>query len=161
MIAKWHVAMPLLTLPFGYFPGKKLGWLEDTPKGVVRDWVFSRPRFEDTPRGPASARYPCRADAGSPICRRHTAPTLAISVADDEFGTIPAIERLLAYFSQSQRTHLHVSPQSINQQAIGHFSFFHSRHEPTLWQIPLQWLQSGRLPDDCPGVLIAPRSAPT
>ena len=42
----------------GYFPGKKLGWLEDTPKGVVRDWTFSRQRFEDTWRGRSSARYP-------------------------------------------------------------------------------------------------------
>ncbi|MEI9923805.1 MAG: hypothetical protein WDN50_10135 [Bradyrhizobium sp.] len=33
LIAKWHVAMPLLTLLFGYFPGKTLGWLEDTPGG--------------------------------------------------------------------------------------------------------------------------------
>ncbi len=32
MLVKWHLAMPLLTMAFGYFPGKKLGWLEDTPK---------------------------------------------------------------------------------------------------------------------------------
>jgi hypothetical protein len=30
--------MPLLTRVFGYFPGKRLGWLEDTPAGVVHDW---------------------------------------------------------------------------------------------------------------------------
>src|SRR5208337_1122445 len=42
MVAKWHVAMPLITTLFGYFPGKRLGWMEDTPKGVVRDWAFSR-----------------------------------------------------------------------------------------------------------------------
>lgn len=44
MIAKWHLLMPLLTLPFGFFPGKRLGWLEDTPKGVVYNWAFGRER---------------------------------------------------------------------------------------------------------------------
>ena len=38
------------TAIFGYFPGKRLGWLEDTPKGVVRDWAYSWRRIEDTCR---------------------------------------------------------------------------------------------------------------
>jgi len=38
MTLKWHVAMPLLARLFGYFPGRRLGWLEDTPAGVALDW---------------------------------------------------------------------------------------------------------------------------
>jgi predicted alpha/beta hydrolase len=154
MLAKWHVAMPLLTLPFGYFPGKRLGWLEDTPKGVVRDWVLSRERFEDTWRGGAASRYPDK----QVLVRQFaavTAPTLAVSVTDDEFGTVAAVERLLAYFRQSPRTHLRLSPRSIREPAIGHFAFFHSRFEETLWRIPLAWLTSGRLPADHPGERIS------
>src|SRR5689334_10468048 len=45
MLLKWHLVMPMATVMFGYFPGKRLGWLEDTPKGIVRDWIFSRRRF--------------------------------------------------------------------------------------------------------------------
>jgi predicted alpha/beta hydrolase len=29
MVGKWHVVMPLVTALFGYFPGKRLGWLEE------------------------------------------------------------------------------------------------------------------------------------
>ena len=86
MLLKWNFAMPMLTLAFGYFPGKRLGWLEDTPKGVIRDWVLSRRRFEDTWRGRASRRYPNK----KTLVQRFsavTAPILAISVTDDEFGT--------------------------------------------------------------------------
>jgi len=155
MLAKWHVFMPLITMVFGYFPGKTLGWLEDTPKGVVRDWVFSRKRFEDTWRGRASARYSDK-DALVQQFAAVTAPTLALSISDDEFGTVPAVERLLAYFSGSPRTHLRISPESIDEQAIGHFGFFNSRFERKLWQVPLEWLKSGRLPANCPGVLIKP-----
>jgi predicted alpha/beta hydrolase len=155
MLAKWHVVMPLLTLLFGYFPGKRLGWVEDTPKGIVRDWIFSAERFEDTWRGRASARYPDKQALVQQFAAL-TAPTLAVSVTDDEFGTVPAIERLLAYFRQSERTHLRISPPSIVEPAIGHFGFFHSRFEQKLWRVPLEWLKSGRLPADFPGVLITP-----
>jgi predicted alpha/beta hydrolase len=152
MVAKWHVAVPLITMLFGYFPGKRLGWMEDTRKGVVRDWALSRERFEDTWRGRSSARYPNR----HALVRQFaalTAPTLALSVTDDEFGTIPAVERLLAYFSHSPKTHLRISPQSIGEPAIGHFGFFHTRFAKKLWQIPLERLKFGRVPAGCPGAL--------
>ena len=84
-----------------------------------------------------------------------TAPTLALSVTDDEFGTVPAVERLLAYYSQSRRTHFRISPQSIRETTIGHFGFFNARFEQKLWPIPLQWLQSGRLPREGPAILIS------
>lgn len=159
LVAKWHVAMPLLALLCGYFPGKRLGWLEDTPRGVVRDWVLSRPRFEDTWHGRAAARTLDR----HTLVQRFaaiTAPILAVGLDDDEFGTVPAIERALAYFPQSPRLHLRLSPTAIDAPAIGHFGFFHSRFEKTLWPLALSWLRSGRLPTGHPGALVdceAPR----
>ena len=103
MVLKWHIVMPALTLLFGFFPGKKLGWLEDTPAGVVRDWVLGRRRLEDTWRGRSVTRHPAKQE----IVRRFatvTAPTLAVRIADDEFGTATAVRRLLAYFSNSARS---------------------------------------------------------
>ncbi len=150
MIAKWHVAMPILALPFGYFPGKRLGWLEDTPKGVVRDWVLSSRRFEDTWRGRAAARYPSRQE----LVRRFAAPaapTLAVSVSDDPFGTVAAVERLLSYYKNCPRTVLVISPESIGEPEIGHFAFFNSRYEEKLWGLPLEWLKFGRLPSERAG----------
>ena len=85
-----------------------------------------------------------------------TAKTLAISFSDDPFGTVAAIERLLSYFIASSRTHLRIQPQDINEAAIGHFAFFHSRFQSSLWPIALQWLQSGELVSDVPGRVITP-----
>ena len=39
------------------FSRQETGWME-AAKGVVRDWAFSRQRFEDTWRGRSSARHP-------------------------------------------------------------------------------------------------------
>jgi predicted alpha/beta hydrolase len=154
LLAKWHLAMPLLTLLFGYFPGKRLGWLEDTPKGVVRDWVLSRRRFEDTWRGRAASRYPDK----QVLLQRFaavTAPMLAISTTDDEFATVRAVERLLGYFRGSRKLHLRIAPTSISEPGIGHFAFFHGGLKDKLWGIPLEWLLRGQLPASYPGQLHA------
>ena len=50
MFLRWHVAMPLLARVLGYVPAKRLGWMEDTPKGVALDWARMGPRFEGTVR---------------------------------------------------------------------------------------------------------------
>ncbi|ANW05387.1 alpha/beta hydrolase [Bradyrhizobium icense] len=139
MILKWHVLMPVITLLFGYFPGKRLGWLEDTPKGVVRDWVFSQRRFEDLWRGGIGARYPDKES----LVRRFTqirAPMLAIGVDDDEFATPRAVERLLAYFINCPTKHLRISPRETGEAVVGHFGFFNRRFAKTLWPIALRWL---------------------
>ena len=146
MLAKWHGVMPLLTRVCGYFPGKRMGWLEDTPAGVVKDWGAFSTRYEKLP----SARHLTALPFSSV-----TAKTLAISLSDDPFGTVAAIERLLSHFSAIPRTHLRIKPEEIGETSIGHFAFFHSRFQTTLWPIALQWLQAGELALDVPGRVIS------
>ncbi|MGE8153810.1 alpha/beta fold hydrolase [Pseudomonas vancouverensis] len=149
MLAKWHVLMPLVTIIYGYFPGKRLGWLEDTPAGVVRDWSLSTSRYEKRASG--------RAINGQLPFAAVNAQTLAISLSDDPYGTIAAIERLLGYFSGSQNTHWRIEPQDIGEEEVGHFAFFRSAYQATLWPIALSWLQNGELAPDIPGRRV-PRS---
>jgi predicted alpha/beta hydrolase len=148
MFAKWHVVMPLVTMLCGYFPGKRLGWLEDTPAGVVRDWSTPTPRYEKRPSGQ---------DIHVKNFAAVTARTLAISISDDPYGTVPAIERLLGYFTAGINTHLRITPGDIGEQEVGHFAFFRSAYQATLWPIALSWLQNGELPPDAPGRTV-PRS---
>jgi len=162
MLLKWHVAMPVLTNMFGYFPGKRLGWMEDTPSGVVRDWVARDANFEDAYRRGARALNGLERQA---LVERFAAmhgPTLALSLDDDEFGTIPAVQRLLRYFRNSRTTHLHIAPESIGVPRIGHFAFFQRRFEPALWHIALEWLRAGRLAADARRhvVAAAPQAGP-
>lgn len=142
LLCKWHLAMPLLTRVFGYFPGKRLGWMEDTPAGVVRDWATPAAAYEHRPSG---RRLATLGFAGV------QADILAISLTDDPFGTVPAIERLLGYFKASARTHLRIAPHEIDEADVGHFAFFHSRFQAQLWPIALGWLRDAQLPAQAPG----------
>lgn len=153
MLWKWHVVMPTLAAVFGYFPGKRLGWMEDTPRGVVHDWTARHPRFEDAYRtGPRAMTAPERQGLVDRFAQIRGA-ILALSVTDDEFGTVPAIERLLGYFTRSEATHLRIAPAMLGLEAIGHFAFFNNRFEHSLWKIPLTWLQKGHVPDNAPGLV--------
>ncbi|MBH3427176.1 alpha/beta fold hydrolase [Pseudomonas alkylphenolica] len=146
LFGKWHVLMPLLTRVFGYFPGKRLGWLEDTPAGVVNDWSTRTAAYELRPSGKALGNLPFA---------KVRAQTLAISLTDDPFGTVAAIERLLGYFEGSSRSHLRIAPADIEVAQIGHFAFFHNRFQKRLWPIALHWLQQGQLADNTPGRVLA------
>ncbi|PPK35812.1 alpha/beta hydrolase [Pseudomonas laurylsulfatiphila] len=146
MFGKWHVLMPLVTMIYGYFPGKRLGWLEDTPAGVVRDWSLSTARYEKRSSGRAISTT-----SGQLPFADVTAQTLAISISDDPYGTVPAIERLLSYFTGSTNAHLRIHPEDIGEEEVGHFAFFRSPYQATLWPIALAWLQNGELAPDTPG----------
>ena len=150
MFCKWHLLMPLVTMFCGYFPGKRLGWLEDTPAGVVRDWSTPTAQYERRPSGRMFDELPF-----STV----TAQTLAISLSDDPYGTVAAIERLLGYFTASTKTHLRIAPEDIGEVEVGHFAFFRSPYQATLWPIALSWLQNGVLAPGTHGRLM-PRHAP-
>lgn len=153
MYLKWHLVMPLLTRIFGYFPGAGLGWLEDVPRGVALDWAGMGPRFEVSVTSHISP---------AELSTRHgvtQARLLAIGLADDPFGTEAATERLLGYYSSADRTHLRIAPDECGVPEIGHFAFFHSRFEQTLWPLTTAWLLDGQVPGDAPGRIVALPSA--
>lgn len=136
LLLKWHVAMPILTAVCGYFPGKKLGWLEDLPAGVARDWSFRRARMELSHPG----------DARRNVLQRFssvTADILAIAVADDEIGTVPAVNRALRYYDNAKPAGVILSPADFGLDRIGHFGLFHKRHEADFWLDSLLWLRDG------------------
>lgn len=133
---KWHLAMPAITALLGYFPGRRIGWLEDLPAGVAFEWAFRGARMEQSlPRAE-------RAE----IIRRLAAfqgPLLAVTTSDDPFGTPAAIARGLSYYTGARRSLAVIEPADIGCERVGHFDLFHSRHRDTFWKSSARWLESG------------------
>ncbi|MGY4304497.1 putative alpha/beta hydrolase [Bradyrhizobium sp. USDA 4369] len=136
LFLRWHVFMPIVTSIFGYFPGRRLGWLEDLPAGVAYEWSFRRHLLE--------LSYP-RRDRETVLSRfaNVRADILAIGLSDDEYGTPRAIQRGLEYYTGSERWQLLLQPADLSCQAIGHFSLFHSRYRNSFWAKASDWLQNG------------------
>ena len=151
MYLRWHIVMPIITALFGYFPGKRLGWLEDTPTGIVQDWNAATERLEQTWKNDARLRTPEQQQALVAQYGRVAADWLAFTVTDDPFGTEVATHRLLDYYRGSNRQHLRLDPAQLDGQGIGHFAYFHARYADSLWPVALQWLQEGTLVEAVPG----------
>lgn len=136
---KWHVVMPALTALFGYFPGKRLGWLEDLPKGVANEWSLRRSRFE------RSYPEPLRGEVLNTLSS-FRAPILAVAVSDDPLATERAIRRALSYYSAADAQFIMISPDDYHCARIGHFDLFHDRHRLGFWQQSIGWLLNGQNP---------------
>ncbi|MFC4172534.1 serine aminopeptidase domain-containing protein [Microvirga sp. GCM10011540] len=139
LFVRWHVFMPVVTALCGYFPGRRLGWLEDMPAGVANEWSFRRARMELN-------HPPDRRDA---LLRRFaavTAPILAVTLSDDEYAPPVAVKRGLSYYKSAERAFVHLDPADLGHSAIGHFGLFHSRHTDGFWKQSLAWLAEGANP---------------
>lgn len=154
MFLKWHVLMPFLAMLLGHVPAKRLGWMEDTPKGVALDWARMAPHFEKSVRrGVLTAEGRPQAAELARNFKAVRAPILALGIEDDPYGTEAALDRLLRYYSASQRSHLRINPQEVGLDTIGHFAFFHQRFRDVLWPVALAWLQQAKVPEGYPGRL--------
>ena len=139
LFLKWHLAMPIITALCGYFPGRRLGWLEDLPAGVANQWSFRRSRIE--------LAHPHHLHAAiRDRFARVEAPILAVSAFDDEFATAQAIRRGLDYYSNAHRTVVRLGPVKLAGGPTGHFGLFHSSHASGFWADTVAWLRDGSNP---------------
>ncbi len=139
LFLKWHVAMPAITLALGHFPGKRLGWLEDLPKGVAYGWGLQQGRAEQgLSREAAEVMRDRFATAACPI--------LSVAMSDDEIATPKAIARAMRYYRRAAVTKVLLAPQDLGFDCIGHFDLFHARHEGGFWSESLVFLREGENP---------------
>lgn len=134
---KWHVVMPAITFVLGYFPGRRLGWLEDLPRGVALDWARSRANFARTIGKMGSATIQNAATL--------TFPILAVNPTDDPYATPVAARRTLSYVPNARVDEWRVAPAELGATEIGHFGLFHDRFSKTFWPHTARWLAGASL----------------
>ena len=122
----WFVLVPL-TLPlFGYFPGKALRKVGDLPQGVMaqwRRWCLNREYAVGVEGDAVRAQF---AAVRTPI--------VSLSFVDDELMSAANTESIHGFYSGAPRTMKRIAPRDIGAQRIGHFGFFRSAFEASLWR---------------------------
>ena len=142
MFLLWHVLMPAITRVMGYFPGRRLHLLEDLPSGVALDWASRlKPEFwwrlKKSDGTPDTVRIESLLDR----FRAVRADTLALRFTDDPFATEAATHRILDLYVNCVATRTIISPLDVDGHKIGHFGFFRSRFQSTLWSRVMEWLR--------------------
>ena len=109
---------PLISVPLGYFPGKKLGIMEDLPLRVGLDWgkwVRSPNYLFDHIEGAKEAFATLNF------------PLLAYSFTDDTTSPPNTVDALNVWYSNCQITHKTFTPEELGVKKIGHFGFFREK----------------------------------
>lgn len=123
---------PLASAVLGYVPSRRLGFGEDLPKGVARDWrrwATMQNCFFDDPDLDAARRF-----------ARVRIPLASITFDDDDWATQPAVDFLLAYLTEAPLEHWRISSEQEGAGPIGHLGYFRRRHRAKLWPRLAQWL---------------------
>lgn len=120
--AVWYGLIPAVGGLLGYVPGK-LGLGEDLPGGVALEWArWCRHPDYFLGHGVARTGY-----------ERVRAAIRSISLSDDDYAPAPAVDWLHQLYSNAQVERVHLSPDQLDVPAIGHFGFFRSTFQDSLW----------------------------
>jgi predicted alpha/beta hydrolase len=126
-----HLGLDAVTKLFGYFPGSRLGFGEDLPPGVAREWA-------SWCRHP---RYLVGALGADEAYARVRSPFRAYAIADDAFAPLPAVEALGRLYPHAPWETRPVAPRELGVGSIGHFGFFRERFRDSLWREAADWLE--------------------
>ena len=128
----WFVVVPMALPLFGYFPGRKLRKVGDLPRGVMAQW-----------RRWCLHRDYMMGEGGAALRAQYAAlqvPMLSLAFSDDEFMSRRNVESLHGFYAGARPEIRHLSPGDVGEKRIGHFGFFRSKFQVSLWpQVP-QWL---------------------
>ena len=129
------IMLPILARLFGYFPGKRLGIMEDLPKGVAIEWA----RWGRSP----NYLFDHVEEAWESFTQVKV-PLLSYSFSDDTTAPKNTVEWLNARYENCSLNYKHIEPASIGLDSIGHFGFFRKKCR-ALWEDLLEEIQ--RWPD--------------
>jgi predicted alpha/beta hydrolase len=118
----------------GYFPGKRLGFPRDLPKGVMHEWSD----WCDNPNGIFDV-FPDN------NYRKLSIPLFAFSFSNDWMTPEKGVQGLLSYFSNASVTWYHDHPHNQGLKNGQQSCFFDLQLKDTLWIKLEQWI-NGELP---------------
>jgi len=124
-----YLTLPVLARACGYMPFRRIGFGEDVPKGPALQWARWT-RHPDYLFG----------DPTLPLERYSSfdVPTLAYSIADDDWGSARAVDAMMSHYPRVERRHLVPADHGLDR--LGHLGAFRPGAEP-IWDEIAIWLE--------------------
>lgn len=122
------IAGPIISSLNGYFPGKRLGYFQDLPAGVLAEWSD----WCNHPNG----LFDVFPDSNY---RKLDIPLLALSFSDDWYAPPRAVKALLVHYSSARQQWRHFTPEQFDIPEVGHDGFFTPACRQ-LWPIVPEWM---------------------
>lgn len=127
----WRGIAPLATRVAGYYPGRRLGILDNVPANVMRQW--GRWCLHEDYLG---VDVPNAAERFAAV----TTPMSVLSFTDDELMSEASIADLHDRFSGTDQIRQRYSPAQLEVRRMGHHGFFRARHQHLWDELVLPYL---------------------
>jgi predicted alpha/beta hydrolase len=122
----WNVIGPIITRTKGYLAWKRLGFGEDLPLGVYRQWKywcgFPNYWFDDPSEG---------SQMQSSFARVRV-PITALNAIDDDWATPASRDAFMKHYINSDLRLIDLNPAELQLKSIGHMGYFR-RGSEALW----------------------------
>ncbi|MEM9385732.1 MAG: alpha/beta fold hydrolase [Pseudomonadota bacterium] len=137
--------LPLVSPVFGYAPAKKIGWGENLPIGVAREWGSwcMEPDYLAAFLDGSGRLVSLDGRAfGDVYFDRLTCPILAFGFEDDPIDTRKNVNGLMPLFTMAEVTQRWWSAEEVGVRELGHLGFFREGAGVRLWDEALSWLRA-------------------
>lgn len=126
----WYVFIPIFTPLFGYYPGKKIGLVDNLPKGLVTEWRKWGVKKEYFMHFYNTADY---------HFDKLVAPLRMFSFTHDNFASKKGVDWLAKQYKNAAIERIHFDKNSDGKRP-GHFGFFKEEFKNDFWKPNLDWL---------------------
>ena len=138
----WKVYLPLSSRLVGYAPAKAIGWGENLPTGVAREWGAwcLEPRYMAAFFDGAGRPTPDGGPFGPVHFDQAAFPIRAYVPTDDPIATRANVPPMLGLYDRAEVDTRWVEPTDLGVAEVGHLGWFRSDIGAPLWDDALDFL---------------------
>lgn len=135
----WYFVGPILVWLKGYGPMKKIGWGENLPRNMMkqwRDWCLSKTYFTDM----------LLAELGQNKFYDFKIPFTFIYMSDDDLANDRTAPLMMDFFPNSVKDIYKLAVDKYTNQKVGHIGVFRKKFENVFWPLLVNKIMEDVLP---------------
>ncbi|GAB3923022.1 alpha/beta hydrolase family protein [Larkinella terrae] len=124
----WYFIGPLMVKLYGYGVMTKIGWGENLPRNMMkewRSWCLNKTYFRE------SLRQALQSDQFS----QFTIPITSVYMSDDFIANDKTVPLMLKFFPNSPQRIRKLSVREFTQEKVGHTGIFRKKFRHNLWPV--------------------------
>jgi predicted alpha/beta hydrolase len=138
----WFFIGPLMVKVYGYGAMKKIGWGENLPRNMMkewREWCLSKTYFTGV------LKKKLKMDK----FYQFTTPITAVYISDDYLANDKTVPLMMKFFPNSPREILKLPVNEYTHHKVGHIGIFRKKFENDLWPVLVNVISSEKYNKQC------------
>lgn len=129
----WYIIYPMMIKIYGYGAMRKIGWGENLPINVLkewREWCINKNYY----------RQLLRSRLHADNFKNFTRPITVVYTSDDYIANDLTVPLMMRFFPNAPMEVMKISVKNYTNQKVGHTGIFRKRFEDSLWPLLINML---------------------